>query len=78
MHFKEVHFAFYEMLQKSFPDLTVNEKRLCAFLRLNLTTKEIAAITHQSVKSINMARFRMRKKMNLESDVDLAGFLASL
>jgi len=78
VHFKEVHFAFYEMLQKSFPDLTVNEKRLCAFLRLNLTTKEIAAITHQSVKSINMARFRMRKKMNLESDVDLAGFLASL
>lgn len=78
VHFKEVHFAFYEILQKTFPDLTVNEKRLCAFLRLNLTTKEIAAITHQSVKSINMARFRMRKKMNLESDVDLAGYLAAL
>jgi len=58
--------------------LTVNEKRLCAFLRLNLTTKEIAAITHQSIKSINMARFRMRKKMNLETDVDLVAYLSAL
>ena len=77
-HFKEVHFEFYEVLREQFPDLTVNEKRLCAFLRLNLTTKEIAAITHQSIKSINMARFRMRKKMNLETDVDLVAYLSAL
>lgn len=78
VHFKDVHAEFYKALRASYPDLTVNEKRLCAFLRLNLNTKEIAAITHQSVKSINMARFRMRKKMRLDSDTDLNAFLASI
>lgn len=78
MHFKEVHVDFYKTLNERFPDLTVNEKRLCAFLKLNLTTKEIAAITHQSVKSINMARFRLRKKLEMETEEDLVGFIASM
>ena len=78
MHFKEVHVDFYKTLAERFPDLTVNEKRLCAFLKLHLTTKEIAAITHQSVKSINMARFRLRKKLNMESEEDLVGFITSI
>ena len=78
MHFKEVHVDFYKTLNERFPDLTVNEKRLCAFLKLHLTTKEIAAITHQSAKSINMARFRLRKKLGMESEEDLVGFITSL
>ena len=74
----EVHEDFYDALNKKFPDLTPNEKRLCAFLRLNMTTKEISAITHQSVQSINMARFRLRKKMNMEHDDNLISFLGQL
>jgi tetratricopeptide (TPR) repeat protein len=77
-HFIEVHFSFYEGLTRSYPDLTLNERRLCAFLRLNLTTKEISAITHQSIQSINMARFRLRKKLRMEAEEDLIRFLSEL
>ena len=66
LRFQQVHPAFYEKLQLDFPDLSLNERRLCAFLKLNMTTKEISAITGQSVNSIQVARWRMRKKLNLQ------------
>jgi DNA-binding CsgD family transcriptional regulator len=78
VHFKEVHVDFYPNLQRRFPDLTLNERRLCAFLKLNLTTKEIGAITHQSSEAINMARFRLRRKLELEGDDDLVAFMGSI
>jgi tetratricopeptide (TPR) repeat protein len=78
IRFKEVHSDFYDALSATFPDLTPNEIKLCAFLRLNMTTKEISAITHQSIKSINMARFRLRKKINIERDENLIVFLSQL
>ncbi len=78
LRFKEVHQDFYEALNSTYPGLTPNEKRLCAFLRMNMTTKEISALTHQSPKSINMARFRLRKKMGMEHDQNLIAFLANL
>lgn len=78
VRFKEVHADFYDKLNKSYPDLTLNEIKICAFLRLKMTTKEISAITHQSVKSINMARFRLRKKINIEREDNLSNFLNSL
>lgn len=76
LRFTQVHSDFYERLQTAYPDLTPNEKKLCAFLRLNMTTKDIAAITHQSVHSINVARTRLRKKMNLSnSEENLVNYL---
>lgn len=79
VRFTSVHNDFYERLQGKFPDLTPNEKKLCAFLRLNMTTKDISAITHQSVHSINVARTRLRKKMNLaNSEENLVNYLMSL
>lgn len=78
MRFKEVHADFYTALTEKFPYLTPNEIRICAFLRLNMSTKEISAITHQSVKSIDMARFRLRKKMDIDRDENLIIFLAQL
>ncbi|MBO3115979.1 tetratricopeptide repeat protein [Winogradskyella sp. DF17] len=78
VRFKEVHKDFYNALHAAHPNLTLNEVKICAFLRLNMTTKEISAITHQSVKSINMARFRLRKKLNIERDDNLVGYLNSL
>lgn len=66
LRFQQVHPAFYEKLQRDFPDLSLNERRLCAFLKLNMTTKEISAITGQSLNSIQVARWRMRKKLNLQ------------
>jgi DNA-binding CsgD family transcriptional regulator len=78
LRFKEVHSDFYDALSQSFPNLTPNEIKLCAFLRLNMSTKEISSITHQSVKSINMARFRLRKKLDMDRDENLVAFLVQL
>jgi tetratricopeptide (TPR) repeat protein len=78
MRFKEVHKDFYNGLHNAHPDLTLNEVKICAFLRLNMSTKEISAITHQSVKSINMARFRLRKKLDIDRDENLIAYLNSL
>ncbi len=79
VRFTQVHKDFYDRLYETFPDLTPNEKKLCAFLRLNMTTKDIASITHQSVHSINVARTRLRRKMNLaNSEENLINFLINL
>lgn len=77
--FKDVHQKFYVALKEKFPDLTPNERKLCAFLRLNMTTKEISAITFQSNHSITIARSRLRKKLDINNkDVDLVDFLLSI
>jgi tetratricopeptide (TPR) repeat protein len=79
VRFTQVHKDFYDKLNERYPDLSPNERKLCAFLKLNMTTKDIASITHQSVLSINVARTRLRKKMNLANiDENLVNFLINL
>jgi len=74
--FQQVHNAFYEHLLNQFPTLSPSELRLCAFLRLNLSTKEICKITGQNTASLNVARVRLRKKLGLSnSPVNLVTFL---
>jgi len=75
VRFQEVHVGFYNKLSKQFPALTPNELRLCAFLRLNMTSKEIADITYQSHESLKTARYRLRKKLNLSREDNLISFL---
>jgi tetratricopeptide (TPR) repeat protein len=79
VRFTQVHEDFYQTLNTRFPDLTPNEKKLCAFLKLNMSTKDISAITHQSVHSLNVARTRMRRKLGIDqTDENLVNFLANL
>lgn len=79
IRYQQVHNKFYEKLQASSPNLTTNERRLCAFLRLNMTTKDIASITGQSIRSIEVARTRLRKKLDItNSEVSLVEYLNSL
>jgi len=78
IRFQEVYTGFYKKLNINFPDLTPNELRLCAFLRLNMTTKEIAAITYQSANSIVVARHRLRKKLGIEKEENLISFLSKI
>lgn len=75
IHFSSVFENFYKTLKDRFPILTPGELKLCAFLRLNLASKEIAAFTFQNPKSIDMARYRLRKKMNLPKDCNLNNYL---
>ncbi len=78
-HFTRVHTSFYQTLQERFPALTPNERKLCAFLRLNMSTKDISAITQQTLNSITVARSRLRKKLEIEGEeVNLVDFLQSI
>lgn len=79
LRFQQVHNEFYNKLNEINPELSPNDRRLCAFLRLNMTTKEIASITNQSVRSLEVARTRLRKKLNLtNSETGLIEFLSHL
>lgn len=79
LRFQHVHNEFYTKLQEKNPDLSPNERRLCAFLKLNMTTKEIASITGQSQRSIEVARTRLRKKLQLtNSEQGLIEYLSSI
>lgn len=72
----EFNSSFFKNLLKEYPDLTVNERRLCALLNLNLSTKEISEITRQSPHSINVARSRLRTKLGIGTSTSLQEFLS--
>ena len=75
--FKQVYSAFYEKLSFQFPDLSPNDLKICALLRLNLSTKEICELSGQRPASVDQARYRLRKKLGLSnSDVNLVTFLS--
>jgi tetratricopeptide (TPR) repeat protein len=74
--FQEIHSGFYEALLKRFPDLTQSDLKLCAFLRLNMSTKDIVELTGQSKLTIENARYRIRRKLGISnSDTNLVTFL---
>ena len=76
VRFQNVHIDFYKRLSERFPDLSPNELKMCAFLRLNMSTKEISSITYQSQDSIRMARSRLRQKLGITRDDNLVAFLS--
>ncbi len=66
---------FMQKIKKIHPELTPNDLKICAFLRLNLSSKEIAPLLNISVRSVEIKRYRLRKKLNLPHDVGLTGYL---
>ncbi|MGB6268799.1 MAG: LuxR C-terminal-related transcriptional regulator, partial [Olleya sp.] len=58
--------------------LTSNDLRLCAYLRLNLSSKEIAPLLNISPRSVEVKRYRLRKKMELEHDVNLTDYILGI
>ncbi len=74
-HFEAVHPGFFFRLGKEYPNLTHNELKLCAYLRINLSSKEIAQILNISVDSAITKRYRLRKKLNLQNESNLIEFL---
>jgi tetratricopeptide (TPR) repeat protein len=74
-YFEKVHPSFYRNLEEHYPDLTLKEKRLCAFLKLGLSSKEISAITFKEVRSVESARNRLRKKLEINPEDSLTEFL---
>lgn len=73
--FFEVNRDFFEKLQASYPDLTNNELKLCALLKMDLSTKEIAQIFNNSTKAVEIGRYRLRKKLGIDSTTKIQSFL---
>ncbi|MCH7399444.1 hypothetical protein MM236_15685 [Belliella sp. DSM 107340] len=78
INFERVHQAFFDELKTAYPYLTPKELRLCAFVKMNLTNKEIASILNISVRGIETARYRLKKRLSLDHAVNMVEFLDSL
>ena len=70
--------GFLNKVKNVHPELTANDLRLCAYLRLNLSSKEIAPLLNISVRSVEVKRYRLRKKMKLEHESRLVNYILNL
>lgn len=75
VYFEEVHPGYLKKLSHAFPHLSDTDLRMCAYLYLGMSTKEIAALTFREVRSIESSRNRLRKKLNLPAEANLKEFL---
>lgn len=76
--FLDVNREFFDKLQEHFPHLTSTDLKLCALLKMDLSTKEIAQILNNSTKAIEVGRYRLRKKLAIDSTTKIQVFLNSL
>jgi len=76
--FDDVHEDFMNRLKARFPTLTPKELRLCAYLRLNISTKEIAPLMNISIRGVEICRYRVRKKLNIDRDTNLTSLIIDL
>lgn len=77
-HFDKVHSDFVINLKEKHPTITSNELKLCAYLRMNLSTKEIAQLMNISVRGVEISRYRLRKKLQLPTDANFFNYLISI
>ncbi len=77
-HFDKVHSDFLAELKDKHPAITPNELKLCAYLRMNLSTKEIAQLLNITVRGVEISRYRLRKKLQIPSETSLFNYLISL
>lgn len=76
--FNEAHESFFKKLKAHHPDLVPNDLKLCAYLRMNMNSKEMASLLNISLRGVEIRRYRLRKKLNLEHDKNLVEFLMEL
>ncbi len=74
-NFNEVHEDFLKRLKVQFPDLSPGDLKLAAYLRMNLSSKEISPLLFISVRSIENKRSRLRKKLGLKEEDNLVDFI---
>ena len=76
--FDDVHEDFLNRLKSRYPTLTPKELRLCAYLRMNISTKEIAPLMNISIRGVEICRYRVRKKLNIDRDTNLTSLIIDL
>ncbi|MEI7727203.1 MAG: tetratricopeptide repeat protein [Bacteroidota bacterium] len=77
-YFEKMHPSFLAKLVSAFPDLTSNDRKICAMIRINLSTKEIALMLNRSVRTIESSKYQIKKKLNMGEDQNLTSFLIAL
>lgn len=77
-NFDQLHQDFFKKLELKYPLLTKNDKLLCAYTKMNLSAKEIAPLLNISIRGVEIAKYRLRKKMNLERSDNLTEILNNL
>lgn len=75
LHFSNSHSQFFQNINEKHPDLSPNEIKLCAYLKLNLSSKEIASLMNVAITSIEQSRYRLRKKFNLDKEENLLHYI---
>lgn len=75
---EEINYRFFDTLKERFPELTELDKQVCALIRLGLSNKEIAIMRNVSYKAVRMSRYRIRKKIHLDSEEDMVNFLKAI
>jgi DNA-binding CsgD family transcriptional regulator len=78
VHFDKVHSDFLQILKGIYPQLSAHELKLCAYLRMNLSSKEIAQLENISVRGVEISRYRLRKKLRIPTEINLFDFLMEL
>jgi DNA-binding CsgD family transcriptional regulator len=78
IHFDKVHSDFLQILKSAYPQLSAHELKLCAYLRMNLSSKEIAQLENISVRGVEISRYRLRKKLRIPTEINLFDFLMEL
>ncbi|NJN27509.1 MAG: hypothetical protein HC819_16810 [Cyclobacteriaceae bacterium] len=73
--FSEVHENFLKRLKEEYPDLTPADIQLCAYLKMNLQSKEIASLLNITTRGVEIRRYRLRKKLHLEHESNLVDFI---
>jgi DNA-binding CsgD family transcriptional regulator len=77
-YFDEVHEEFFKRLSEKFPMLTPREQKLCAYIKMNISSKEMAVLMNISLRGVEISRYRLRKKLGIERDTQLSAFIASI
>ena len=75
LRFDQAHNDFIKKLKVDFPDLTSKDLKICAYLKMNLSSKEIANLLNMTVRGVENARYRVRKRMHLDPNVNLTEWL---
>ncbi|TVZ57843.1 regulatory LuxR family protein [Flavobacteriaceae bacterium MAR_2010_105] len=74
-NFNQVHEEFFNLLKKQFPKLTHKDLKICAYIKMNLSTKEIAPLLNISIRGVETHRYRLKRKLNLDNDISLGTYL---
>ena len=77
-HFEKIHSGFFDRLRKKYPQLTPSDHKLCALLRMNLSTKEISHILKITAPSTEISRIRLRKKLELPKGINLTQYICEV